>query len=490
MSFLRIVASLAFVTLLGRAIGLGRDVGIMFNLGASADTDAVLLMLILPDLLVGILFVGGINAALLPALKTSNHKNSIGLLIVTFTIILVFTFIFAILSFAAPKEVIMPFAPSLDLNDVSGLTFATQLLPILFVLFASIAVCNAVLLSADKYLISALTIVFFNLVLVIYFIFASRDAFDLIIFSVFLSFILGVRLLFLAFFAIKKFKPYEGFEFVSLAAFSRVFGLGFLSYGTFLLAPTVFRSIFASGGDGNLSMFNFANKLFEVPMALLAGTIATVLLPYAAGMLSKSHVNFQSVLTDVLSATATISIVGVIGCLLFVEFYIDFLFVSSSLNELEISKISEISRLMFLGSPFASIALVLITYFYASKSSKIIIRSIVPALIVSVCGVCVAQYVFRDTFSPIHGLTSFYILSSLALSASIFQTRRNFFNLWFNLSLKSVPVILLGFAFALVMSYSPTIETTSGLLISFVFFVLSLFLVRESVLRLGVHKVV
>ena len=490
MSFLRIVASLVFVTLLGRAIGLGRDIGIMFNLGASADTDAVLLMLILPDLLVGILFVGGINAALLPALKTSNHRNSIGLLIVTFTIILGLTLIFAFLSFVAPDKVIAPFAPSLDLNDVSGLKLAAQLLPLLFILFASIAVCNAVLLSADKYLISALTIVFFNLFLVIHFIFVSTDTFDLIIFSVFLSLILGARLLFLAFFAAKKFKPYEGFEFVSLVAFSRIFGLGFLSYGTFLLAPTVFRSMFASGGDGNLSMFNFANKLFEVPMALLAGTIATVLLPYAAGMLAKSHVEFDQVLTDVLSATASISIVGVVGCLLFVEFYIEVLFVSSSLNELEISKMGEISRLMFLGSPFASIALVLITYFYASQNPKAIIRSIVPALIISLLGVLVMQYFFWNTFTPIHGLTLFYILSGVLLSASIFQTRRKAVNFWFILSLKSVPIISLGLAFALFMAYLPSMEITNGLTCSFFFFGLSLLLVRKSVLRLGLHRVV
>ena len=48
----------------------------------------------------------------------------------------------------------MLFAPSLDLNDVSGLTLAAQLLPILFVLSPQLQ-CNAVLLSADKYLISA-----------------------------------------------------------------------------------------------------------------------------------------------------------------------------------------------------------------------------------------------------------------------------------------------------------------------------------------------
>ena len=61
--------------MLGRLLGFAREVLLAARLGTSAEAEVAIVALTLPDYLVGVLFSGGLSAALVPALRGTAEES-------------------------------------------------------------------------------------------------------------------------------------------------------------------------------------------------------------------------------------------------------------------------------------------------------------------------------------------------------------------------------------------------------------------------------
>ncbi len=467
-SFLKISIVLASLTLLGRFLGLARESIIAAKLGLTQLTDAVLLFLTLPDFLVSLLLIGGINAALIPALKSQNKHVAYRMLGNSFVLVISLV-TFVGVSFAVSPEI--PFsilAPSLDFNQIPNFQNGLRILPCIILLACFIALINAVLVSNDHFYFTPLSVIIFNMVLISYFFFIDSTGFNMLWFAFVFLFAIFFRLLLLLRPAAPFVRSTKVGALQEQKKYWRVFAIGFMAFGTFAIAPTAFRSIYAAQGDGFLAIFNFANKLFELPMGLIVGTISTILLPHASGLVAKGHREFDEVFTNVLRATFTLAVIALLLTSLFVPYYIELLFEHGVLDKNDINQISRATKTMFIGAPFAAVSLILIVNLNARDCATKIIYSLVPSLLISLLfakGLCIPTF---GSDQSIIGLNLFYFLSCSCLLFFSFPKTESLKTIIKQCTLDVIPIMFLCAPLFLFVEKTHSVNMLTGILLSVV----------------------
>jgi putative peptidoglycan lipid II flippase len=144
--------------------------------------------------------------------------------------------------------------------------------------------------------------------------------------------------------------PLRYIEPVSLK-FIRVFLYGIASYALVVGAAVVFRTIHASGGDGELSAFNYANKLFELPAALLVAPVATVFLPLLADNTQMGANEFEGKFLAACGAAWALSFSsGVLGHQ-FMELLVGLIYGYGSMSVAGLESIASVAKIMVLALP-------------------------------------------------------------------------------------------------------------------------------------------
>uniref|UniRef100_UPI0025CEEB85 lipid II flippase MurJ n=1 Tax=Roseobacter sp. TaxID=1907202 RepID=UPI0025CEEB85 len=163
-SLLQASLLVSFAMLLSRLSGLFREQALAARLGIGAQTDAVVVILTLPDLLTAILMSGGFSAALVPALVRADPAARVALLqrITIFTCCASLTL--AVLIFLGAETVVRLLAPSLDYSALTGFEdgFAISLLAI--PVASVIGVSAAWLQSEGRAAVPGLAVLAFNAV--------------------------------------------------------------------------------------------------------------------------------------------------------------------------------------------------------------------------------------------------------------------------------------------------------------------------------------
>jgi putative peptidoglycan lipid II flippase len=467
-SFLKISIVLAGLTLLGRFLGMLRESVIAAQLGLTELTDAVLLFLTLPDFLVSLLLIGGINSALIPALKS--EQDSVGDKLLGNSIILSIIFAFGVGTWfiVSPNVPLSILAPSLNFDKVPNLQLGLNFFPLIFLFACFIALINAVLFSNNRFYIAPLTVALFNVMIILFFCFVDLSNFNIFWFSCWFLAAISLRLFLLSlpvvpfiksvtFGTIKKQKKYWG-----------VFTMGLMSFGTFAIAPTAFRSVYAIQGDGFLAIFSFANKLFEVPMGLIVGTITTILLPYASGLIAKGSDEYEEIFIEVLRATFALAVISLILTLLFIPFYVELFFEHGVLEKIDTQQISIATKTMFIGAPFAAISLILIVHLNANDSAEKIVFSLAPCLVISLFFAKAGNIYTFGLDQSIFALNLFYFLSCSCLMIHSFpkkKTLRSAINL---MTLDVIPIITVAVPLLFVMETLEHIGLFTGIFLSII----------------------
>ena len=272
-----------------RVTGFFRDVLFANFLGANILSDAFLFAFRLPNLLRRILAEGAMNSVFIPLyIRQSKESQSLAsdFTSAVFLIFLSITSIMTIFVYLLSEQITSFLAPGFIVNEVQ-FNFATQLIPIIFpfLIFVTLsAVISSVLNIKGKFFLPSFLSVILNVLMIgTLLIFKSESHFPLA-WSILIA---GIIQLFLLLINANFFKSLFQFgfkKFLRLNSVLRKFFKRFLFsvLGSGIVQLNIFVSmLFASlVGEGAISHIYYADRIIDLPFALIAVAMTFTLLPY------------------------------------------------------------------------------------------------------------------------------------------------------------------------------------------------------------------
>ena len=357
-SVLSVSALVGFILLLGRLSGFLRETLLAAAFGPTMTADAAIVLLTLPDLMVGLLLAGGFNAVLIPAIKRAEGHERIALVRRAAGVVALSFTVSALLLAMVPDQAMGFFAPSLDEGALPSLQPAFRLSLTALPIVAVVGVAAAYLNSIGRFAIPNLSVLMFNIILCCYLLIQHEIKLGLIGFAlaiVVASILrLGLQLIFMRamFQRLAAMKERTATR-THNADFIRRFSLGVLGLGVTVAAPVAFRTLYAATGEGNLALFSFALKLFELPSAILIAPMVIVMIPkLAATAAPEARAVFDDAFKTALMAGGTLAIIAVCIASTFATPITQAVYGYGAMGKEDVARVSELGIILMLGLPF------------------------------------------------------------------------------------------------------------------------------------------
>lgn len=354
-SLLKTSVFIGLALFLSRLSGLLREQVLGAQLGLSAQSDAVLLIITLPDFLIGLLLSGGFSAALVPALSKAEPGDRVTLLRRMGVWTLVGSVGTAALIFLSMPLLVNLLAPALDIGTVQhfpvGFFFAASTLPVA----AVIGMTSAYLNVKGLYSMPAYSVLVFNGALIVYFLFGISEA--VVNFAVFGAVLLGASFLRLGFQVIRMREVFTGRSTVAQfdSGFVVRFGQGVLAYSLVVGVPIIYRSLFAQEGPGALSQFNYALRLFDLQIGMLVTPLVLVFLPLLSVLPSGKDPVFKARTILAIKAAFAICAIGAVLTAVFARPVAAVLFGYGEMAGNGADSIATTTSLLMIGLPFMGV---------------------------------------------------------------------------------------------------------------------------------------
>ncbi|WP_299968648.1 lipid II flippase MurJ [uncultured Roseobacter sp.] len=392
-----LLAASTFVSvalLLSRVSGLIREQVLGARLGLSAETDAAILMLTLPDLLVGLLLAGGFSAALVPALTKVEPVARIVLMRRVMGWTAAGGLLIAGALFLAAPLVLAVLAPALDPGSLvhfrMGFAVSLMALPIA----AVIGVATAYLSAVGKYTVPALSVLAFNVALAGYFLVGlSAGAVN---FAVFGGVILAACALRLAvqFSRMTEVLRPPSEDHVFAAGFRALFAQGVFAYALIVGIPVLFRSLYASGGPGDLAAFNYALRVFELPAGILIAPIVVVFLPLLSALPGPDDPVFRDRTDLAMRVAFAVGLIAALIAGLFAQPIVTVLFGFGEMGTSGADQIAVVLQKLAVAIPFFAVFQVMATALNASGRTRLVLAATLGGLAVSLAAYVVLSFGF------------------------------------------------------------------------------------------------
>ena len=375
----RASALLTLALMLGRLSGFAREVILAQELGVSAAGDAAVLVLTLPDFLVGLLLAGGFNAALVPALRRLDDRDRQQIFIDTSMIVGAVFGVLGLGVFLFPGAVPAIFAPGLPVETLMPYKLAFSLMALSLPIAALTGVSAALLNASKNFFIVGLGTLAFNLVIcvVLLTVFDASAAFWTLGLAVFGAALLrwGMQLAI----ARPSLKPriYRPKQLSSNLA--QMFGAGVLAMGLMVLAPVVFRTLLSFEGSGMLAAFNYAQKLYELPVVILFTPLVTVLLPHFTDSYAEDSTD-HSLFEGGAVALLVLAIATLAVGLIFGDAIAQLIYQRGALDAAAMAIVTRTTEVMYLSLPFAALGLLSAAALNAQARTMTVLRNAALAL--------------------------------------------------------------------------------------------------------------
>ena len=272
-----------------RVTGFFRDVLFANFLGANILSDAFLFAFRLPNLFRRILAEGAMNSVFIPLyVRQSKESQSLASYFTSavFLIFLSITSIMTIFVFLLSEQITSFLAPGFMDNE-DQFNFAIQLIPIIFpfLIFVTLsAVISSVLNIKGKFFLPSFLSVILNVLMIgTLLIYKSESHFPLA-WSILIA---GIIQLFLLLINANFFKSLFQFGLQKLSLLSSILRTFFKRFlfsvlGSGIVQLNIFVSmLFASlVGEGAISHIYYADRIIDLPFALIAVAMTFTLLPY------------------------------------------------------------------------------------------------------------------------------------------------------------------------------------------------------------------
>ena len=380
MNLLSSATILSFFTLISRILGYLRDILIAFFLGASVFADAFFVAFRLPNTFRRLFAEGTFNAAFIPsytAVKLNNKKKgkkfadevlSILLLVLIFIVTLAEIFTPYLLYLIAPGFVVD------DIKFNLAVEFTRITFP--FLLFVSLAsFFSGILNSYNKFAAAAAAPIILNVVLIVVIYISYVENFNIAKqLSYGVTFAGILQLIFLIFLTYRFYKPKIKFLFIISKEVKFFFKK---------LLPSIFSSgvtqinilvgtIIASFQSGAVSYLYYAERVYQINLALAGIAVGTVSLPVLSKSIkSKNFFKVFDIQNKSIQLSLLLSIPASLGLILASEEIVNGLFGYGSFAFEDVKTTSHALRLFGYGVVAFALIKILSNFFFARDNTKI-----------------------------------------------------------------------------------------------------------------------
>ncbi len=380
MNLIKSTGTFSFFTLISRISGYFRDILIAIYLGAGPIADAFFVAFRIPNTFRRLFSEGTFNAAFIPSYKTELNKgkkigekfanNILNILIVS-----LLTIVFVI-------EIFMPLfvsiiAPGFKANSEKiemAITLTRITFPFLFLVSVS-SFFSAILNSHNKFAAASATPIILNILLIVALLFGKVLSDKLVYIISYTVTLAGlIQLLFLIFFVKKYFTPNISFNF----NFNSKIKLFFKK-----LFPSIFSSgvtqiniligtIIASYQANAVSYLYYADRIYQINLAIAGIAIGTVLLPNLSKYVDNKNISkIQLIQNKSLELSLFLSLPATAALIVGSEEITSALFGYGSFDQLSVQNTSLALFYFAIGMPAFAFIKVFSSFLFARHNTKI-----------------------------------------------------------------------------------------------------------------------
>jgi len=379
MNLIKSTGTFSFFTIISRLFGYVRDILIAVFLGAGPLADAFFVAFRIPNTFRRLFSEGTFNAAFVPSYSSllDNKKKAQKFANNIFTLLVIGLF-FLVLA----VEIIMPLfvfliAPGFE-GDYQKMELAITLTRITFpfLMFISLAsFFSAILNSHNKFAIAAAAPIILNILLIGVLLFGKILNDQLVYYLSYAVTFSGIlQFIFLYFFVKKHFSPKINMSFKidnKVKIFFKKLLPSIFSSGVTqinILVGTIIASFQASA----VSYLYYADRIYQINLALAGIAIGTVILPQLSKHVqSNKQEKINLIQNKALELSLFLSIPAAIALLIASEEIISSLFGYGSFNELSVTNSAKALFYFAIGLPAFSIIKVFSAFFFARHNTKV-----------------------------------------------------------------------------------------------------------------------
>ena len=378
MNLIKSTGTFSFFTIISRLLGYMRDILIAVFLGAGTLADAFFVAFRIPNTFRRLFSEGTFNAAFVPSYSSINNKKKSE----NFANNIFSLLILGLLSLVFLIEIFMPIfvfliAPGFE-GDNSKMELAITLTRITFpfLLFVSLAsFLSAILNSHNKFAAASAAPIILNIFLILVLVFGKILDDQLVYYLSYAVTISGItQFIFLYFFVKKNYKPQFKFSFKideKIKLFFKKLLPSIFSSGVTqinILVGTIIASFQASA----VSYLYYADRIYQINLAIAGIAIGTVILPQLSKHVqNKKKEKIHLIQNKALELSLFLSIPAAIALLIASEEIISSLFGYGSFDQESVKKSAQALFYFGLGLPAFSLIKIFSTFFFARHETKI-----------------------------------------------------------------------------------------------------------------------
>ena len=447
MNLIKSTSTFSFFTLISRILGYLRDVLIAIYLGSGPIADAFFVAFRIPNTFRRLFSEGTFNAAFVPSYSSElvlGKKRSEKFANKIFNLLLIGLLLIVLIIEIFMPSFVFIIAPGFsDNSDKLDLTISLTRITFPFLLFVSLSsFFSAVLNSHNKFAVASAAPIILNIFLILVLIFQSYLKDDLVFYlSYAVTFAGIIQLIFLLFFIRKFYFPIIKFNFSiddKIKLFFKKLLPSIFSSGVTqinILVGTIIASFEASA----VSYLYYADRIYQINLAIAGIAIGTVLLPSLTKHIqSKNKNKIDFIQNKALELSLFLSLPATLALLIASEEITTSLFGYGSFDSLSV-KNSSIALFYFaLGLPAFSFIKIFSSFLFARHNTKIPFYFSVFSVIINIA---ISLYFFNKIgfiIIPIATTISSWINALLLL---IYLTNKGYFSIKFDFIKSFVKII-------------------------------------------------
>ena len=439
MNLIKSTSTFSFFTLISRILGYLRDVLIAIYLGSGPIADAFFVAFRIPNTFRRLFSEGTFNAAFVPSYSSElvlGKKKSEKFANKIFNLLLIGLLLIVLIIEIFMPSFIFIIAPGFsDNSDKLDLTISLTRITFPFLLFVSLSsFFSAVLNSHNKFAVASAAPIILNIFLILVLILQSYLKDDLVFYlSYAVTFAGIIQLIFLLFFIKKFYFPIIKFNFTiddKVKLFFKKLLPSIFSSGVTqinILVGTIIASFQASA----VSYLYYADRIYQINLAIAGIAIGTVLLPSLTKHIqSKNKNKIYFIQNKALELSLFLSLPATLALLIASEEITTSLFGYGSFDSLSV-KNSSIALFYFaLGLPAFSFIKIFSSFLFARHNTKTPFYFSVFSVIINIT---ISLYFFNKIgfiIIPIATTISSWLNALLLL---IYLTNKGYFSIKFDL---------------------------------------------------------
>ena len=449
MNLIKSTGTFSFFTFISRVSGYIRDILIAIFLGTGPVADAFFVAFRFPNTFRRLFSEGTFNAAFVPSYSSELNKGKEKIFANNIFNILLISLLFIVLVI----EIFMPFFVSVIAPGFKGETEKLELAIVLtritfpFLLLVSLSsFFSAILNSHNKFAAASATPIILNIILILVLLFGKFLSDKLVYYiSYAVTFAGLIQLIFLVFFVRKYFVPKISFKLnynnKIKSFFNKLFPSVFSSGVTQI--NILVGTIIASFQSNAVSYLYYADRIYQINLAIAGIAIGTVLLPSLSKYVDNKNISKINLIQNKsIELSLFLSLPAAAALLIAPEEITSALFGYGSFDEISIENTASALFYFALGLPAFAFIKVFSSFLFARHNTKIpFYFSVISVLL----NILISIYFFKSIgfiIIPIATTISSWINSILLLFYLISKNYFSFYKNFFTKILKIISVTI------------------------------------------------